>query len=455
MASKKIMILDNDENVLEVVAAMLEAPEYEFIKYSNAEEALNVAKRAVLDLVVTDLKMDPVDGLEVLKQIKKMMPEVEVLIMTAHATVETAIEAMKEGAFDYLVKPVKMEELQIVVRRALAHQQMRKENIYLKNQLQERHGIAGMAGKSQPMQKVFSLIRKVAPSDMTVLIQGESGTGKELVAKAIHYGSSRKDYPFVAINCGAIPETLLESELFGHVKGAFTGAIANKKGLFEAAEKGTIFLDEISATSPALQVNLLRVLQEKEYRRVGDSKNQRMDVRVLAATNLDLEQEVKKGKFREDLFYRLNVITISLPPLRQRKEDIPLLAEHFLSKYRRHGAVKTLGESAFALLMRYDWPGNVRELEHVMEQAASFSNAQTVQKEDLPDKLREISAPAAPAGDNGHLGLKEFLKLQEKILIEKILAEAMADKKKAADRLGISLPSLYRKIEELGIDIHL
>lgn len=451
MATQKIMIIDNDANVLEVITAMLERPEYDFLPFTDAHDALQKAKEVGVDLVITDLKMSPMDGLGVLRRIKRDAPQTEVLILTAHATVETAIEAMKEGAFDYLIKPVKMEELKITVSRALSHQRICRENLYLKGQLAGKYGLENIIGKSAGMQGIFDLIHKVAPTDLAVLISGESGTGKELVARAIHYASPRKGYPFVAINCGAIPETLLESELFGHVKGAFTGAIASKVGLFEEAEKGTIFLDEISATSPAVQVTLLRVLQEREFRRVGDSKNLKADVRVLAATNIDLESQVQQQKFREDLYYRISVVNISLPPLRERKEDIPLLVEHFLNKNQGRHSRKKLQEGVLSTLGQYEWPGNVRELENVLERAASLSEGDVIGLSDLPEKIRLLYRPSEPESDTAGEDLREYLRLQEKKHIEKILTESRQDKKRAAQKLGISLPSLYRKLEELHI----
>ncbi len=456
MAAQKIVLIDDDKKVLEVVASMLEGAEaeYEVLKFTDASEALSVAKRQEVDLVISDLRMSPMDGLEVLRRVRKEMPSVDVLLTTAHGTVETAIQAMKEGAIDYLIKPVKMDELRITVARILAHERVCRENRYLRNQLEEKFSIGNIIGKSAAMQKVFYLIQKVSVTDLTVLICGESGTGKELVARAIHYASSRKDFPFVAVNCGAIPEPLLESELFGHVRGAFTGAIANKRGLFEEANKGTIFLDEISATSQALQVSLLRVLQEMEFRKVGDSKSSKTDVRVLAATNLNLEQEVKKQNFREDLYYRLSVVPIFMPPLRERKEDIPLLVEHFLKKHAQRRPSKSLQDGVLQTLINYEWPGNARELENVLEGAASLSENGRITLSDLPEKIAKTHPAAGAVKGNGDFqDLREFLKVQEKSQIERALTQAQRDKKQAAKRLGISLPSLYRKAEQLGISM--
>ncbi len=451
MATQTIVLIDDDHKVLEVVASMLESPEYEILKYTDAKEALNVVRQQDVDLVITDLRMSPLNGMEVLRAIKAEKPQVEVLISTAHGTVETAIQAMKEGAIDYLVKPIKMEELRISVARIFQHEQLCKENLYLRGQLEERFGLGNMVGKSPVMQKIFYLIQKVCATDLTVLICGESGTGKELVARAIHQGSVRKNHPFVALNCGSIPEPLLESELFGHVKGAFTGAIANKKGLFEEADKGTILLDEISATSHAVQVSLLRVLQEMELRKVGDTKSCKIDVRVLAATNLDLEEEVKKQKFREDLYYRLSVVHILLPPLRERKEDIPILVEHFLKKYAKHGREVCLQEGVLQALMAHDWPGNVRELENLLEGASSLSENGRISMADLPERILDGYRGSQNFGANLNGNLKDYLRGQEKIQIEKVLVQTKQDRKRAAEKLGISLPSLYRKAEYLGV----
>jgi DNA-binding NtrC family response regulator len=448
MADHRIVLIDDDENVLKVITAMLESPEYEVLPFTNAKDALDVMSQGGVDLVITDLKMSPIGGLEVLRRVKRKRPNVEVLILTAHATVENAIKAMKEEAFDYLIKPVKMEELKISVGRALSHQKICRENRYLKDQLQEKYRLHNIVGRSRGMQKVFEVIEKVAPTDLTVLIGGESGTGKELVAKALHYASPRKDYPFVAINCGAIPEALLESELFGHVRGAFTGAIVNKKGLFGEAHKGTIFLDEISSTSPALQVSLLRVLEEKEYRSVGDSKGSKVDVRVIAATNLSLEAEIKKQNFRQDLYYRLSVVNMDLPPLRERKEDIPLLAEYFLEKSGSHGSIKRLDKRALYALAQYGWPGNVRELENVLESIAYLVEGEVITVSDLPEKIRRPDGQAG--GPSKGESLKAYLKDRERTHIEEVLGD-IKDKKKAAQKLGISLPSLYRKMSQMNI----
>ena len=451
MANHKIMIIDNDENVLHVIDAMLECPQYETLKFSNATEALNVAAKASVDLVITDLKMVPMDGLEVLRRVKSSMPQVEVIILTAFATVETAIRAMKEGAFDYMTKPVKMDELRILVERALAHQRICQENRQMKNLLVDRYQLHNIIGKGEAIKKVFDLIEKVAPTDLTVLITGESGTGKELVARALHYCSPRKEFPFVAINCGAIPENLLESELFGHVRGAFTGAVANKKGLFAEADKGTLFLDEISATTQALQVSLLRVLEGNEFRKVGESKSSKVDVRIVAATNIDLQGEVKKQRFREDLYYRLSVVNVALPPLRERREDIPLLVEHFLRKYCPHSQTpKKLGQGVLYALSNYPWPGNVRELENILERAAAMSDGDIITLADLPENLGKLDRQGQ-WGESGEILLKGHLRHREKQHIEKILSETNQDKKLTAQRLGISLPSLYRKMEVLNI----
>jgi two-component system response regulator PilR (NtrC family) len=326
----RILVVDDEQSMRDFLSIMLKKEGYDVVAAENGSGALKAIQAEIFDLVITDVKMSGVDGIEVLRTIKEVSPETVVIMITAFATAETAVEAMKLGAYDYITKPFKVDEIKLVIWKAIEKRHLRKENILLRREIESRVGFANFIGTSAPMQSVFSLIRQVADTKSTVLITGDSGTGKELVAKAIHFNSSRKGGPFVTVNCGALPETLLESELFGYMKGAFTGATSNKQGLFEAAAGGTIFLDEISATTPALQIKLLRVLQEREFMRVGGTVDIKMDARVIAASNRDLLSEISKGTFREDLYYRLNVIPIHLPSLRDRREDIPLLVEFFL-----------------------------------------------------------------------------------------------------------------------------
>ncbi|HAR43045.1 MAG TPA: Fis family transcriptional regulator, partial [Bdellovibrionales bacterium] len=329
----KILVVDDEKSMRDFLSIMLRKTGYDVSIAENGEEALARMQSEIFDLVISDVKMPDIDGIAVLKQVKDISPETIVIMITAFATTETAIEAMKLGAYDYITKPFKVDEIKLIIQKALERHHLKKENILLRREMESRAGFDNFIGKSEAMKKIFSLIRQVADTKSTVLISGESGTGKELVARAIHFSSSRKERPFVTINCGALPETLLESELFGSMKGAFTGAVANRQGLFESANGGTIFLDEISATTPALQIKLLRVLQEREFKRVGGTADIKVDVRVISASNRDLLAEVSRGAFREDLYYRLNVIPIQIPPLRERRDDIPLLTDFFLLKY--------------------------------------------------------------------------------------------------------------------------
>ena len=329
----KILVIDDEQSMRDFLSIMLKKEGYDVVAAEAGADALKAVQTEIFDLVISDVKMPGLDGIDVLRTVKELSPETVVIMITAYASAETAVEAMKLGAYDYITKPFKVDEIKLIIQKALEKRHLRKENILLKREMGARLGFENFIGTSDAMQKVFLLIRQVADTASTVLIAGESGTGKELVARAVHFNSSRRDKPFVTVNCGALPETLLESELFGYMKGAFTGATSNKQGLFEAANSGTIFLDEISATTPALQIKLLRVLQEREFMRVGGTTEIKVDTRVIAASNRDLLDEVSKGTFRQDLYYRLNVIPIHLPPLRERKEDIPLLVNFFLNKF--------------------------------------------------------------------------------------------------------------------------
>jgi len=391
---------------------------------------------------LTDVKMPEMDGIELLKLIKGTRPDVMVILMTAFGSIETAVEAMKMGATDYITKPVNLDELILHIARAQKENLLLRENQLLRLEVKKKFEFSNIVGKSKKMQEVFSLIEKVAPSNSTVIIYGGSGTGKELVAKAIHYNSPRANQPFIPFNCGAIPETLVESVLFGHTKGAFTGAIQAKRGLFEEAHGGTLFLDEISVVLPSVQVKLLRVLQEKEVMRVGSTERTKIDVRVIAATNEDLESNMKQGRFREDLFYRLHVFPIFLPSLRDRKEDIPLLAYHFLDRSTKETLkqIKGISKEAMNLLLEYEWPGNVRELEHAIEGAVIMSDQETLIPQDLPKTLREGSS------DLIKKGLKERKSLEaiKGEYIREILKETGGNKKVAAELLKVNPRTLYR-----------
>jgi len=445
----RILVVDDEENIVEVMRSALLSEGYDVMATSDPAQAERLLDEHEFDLVLTDLRMTPVDGLGILRRCKERDANMQVLLITAFSTVETAVEAMKAGAFDYILKPFKLSELKLVTRRALEHRATILENDQLKEILRQKYDLSNIIGNSPAMQRVFERIRKVADTDATVLITGESGTGKELVAKAIFANGRRHDKPFVSINCGALPETLLESELFGYVKGAFTGASSDRHGLFQAADGGTIFLDEIGLTSPALQVRLLRVLQEREVRRVGDTKDFKVDVRVIAATNEDLQEKVREGKFREDLYYRLSVIPIHIPPLRERASDIPLLVQYFLDRAsQKTGKKYRAGKEFLDLLTVYAWPGNIRELENVIERATALAEGTVLRPEDLPDNIVNYQSTGAPRVARE---LRAVVEDTERAHIMRVLDETGGNKKLAARIMGIDLTTLYRKMERLNI----
>jgi two-component system NtrC family response regulator len=384
-----ILIVDDEKNYLLVLEALLTDAGYEVITRDNASEALEIITSHDLDLVITDMRMPGVDGMEFLVQLRALQPEIPVIMMTAYATVEKAVEAMKQGAFDYITKPFKNEELILTIRKALEMHRLKEENRLLSRELQERFKFGNIVGKSRVMRQVYEIIEKVAQTRASVLITGESGTGKELIARAIHFNSPRSDKPFVSVNCSALPETLLESELFGHERGAFTGAVTRRKGRFELAHNGTLFLDEVGDMSSALQVKLLRVLQEMRFERVGGTATLKVDARLVAASNRDLKREVELGRFREDLYYRLKVVHINIPPLRERRDDIPLLVHHFLKKVAKANGlpVKNVSHEAVKYLYQYDWLGNVRELENVIERAVILCDGNEIRPQDLTEEL--------------------------------------------------------------------
>jgi DNA-binding NtrC family response regulator len=444
-----ILVVDDDADMRELAQDVLKDRGHQVTTAGSGEEAFKRLAEEDYAVVLTDLRMKGMQGLELLAQIKRDYLDINVILMTAFGSVETAVEAMKHGASDYLTKPVKKDELVRVVERVLRETALRREVNRLRKEVHKEYSFHQILGKSKAIQAVFELIRRVADSPTNVLITGESGTGKELVAKAIHYNSSRKDAPFVPVNCAAIPEQLLESELFGHMRGAFTDAKTDKRGLFEEAQKGTLFLDEISELPLMLQAKILRAIQEREIRRVGATKPVSVDVRIIAATNLNLSEEVKNKRFREDLYYRLNVIELKLPPLRERLEDIPLLVAAFLKKCSEAGgkAVKGVSESALAMLMDYAWPGNVRELENVIERAVTLTRGEKISPDDLPPAVQGARGDRRVLDEAAEKSLP--LHEVEKEYIKKILDKTGGNKYQAAHALGIDRKTLYRKLAEI------
>jgi DNA-binding NtrC family response regulator len=476
----KVLLIDDEVTMVQMVTELLRREGHEVFPFSSYNAAIETLEAQCPELVITDLYLDKTrtHGLEILQKARALNPPSTVIVITAYATIETAVDAMKKGAFDYLEKPFKVDDLRLCIQRALSYNDAISENIYLKKQLKKKYQFNQLIGNSPMIQDVFKMIERVADTDSTILILGESGTGKELVARALHFNSRRQFAPFVPINCSALPEALLESELFGHCKGAFTGAINDKKGLFQEADGGTIFLDEIGSMSQVLQSRLLRVLQEKEVRRVGDNVPVSVNVRVLAATNEPLEKRLQEGTFREDLYYRLNVIPINLPSLRERREDVPVLAMYFLRNkiHPRTGKLYSITRKALDVLSAHDWPGNVRELENAIERACALCENSTIHMADLPPILRRYasgeddqdlvetpqaspetvagitvgsaSAPpqtsfAQPVGP-----LRDFMREQELGYVNRALAQTGGDKEKAAEMLGVSVATLYRKLAE-------
>ena len=451
MAGEKILIVDDEKSMCQYLSIMLKKEGYKVKTASNGNKAVSEVKSSNYDVVITDIRMEGMDGIEVLSAVKELDPSLPVIIMTAYASQKTAIEALNRGAFHYLIKrAAKNDQIKMVIRNALDVHRVRSENTFLKKQLRNKDDFKEIIGKSEEIQKVFTLVDKVADTDSTILVCGESGTGKELIARAIHYRSIRAESPFVSINCGALPESLLESELFGHVKGSFTGAIRDKDGLFKVASGGTFFLDEVGETSPAIQVKLLRVLQEREIIPVGGTVPIKVNARLIAATNADLERAVEENHFRADLFYRLNVIPIVIPPLRQRRDDIPLLVEHFLEKAQiKTGEKKTISKEAMNLLTEYDFPGNVRELENIMERAVILKDGEQVEVEDLTDNVRTRTGNRRCLSmDTAQMTLEEL----EKEYLISVLEETNWQKKKASSILGINASTLYRKIQRYGLE---
>ncbi len=445
MAGEKILIVDDERSMCQYLSIMLKKEGYQ-VKISNSgKKAVSEVNDCNYDVVITDIKMEGMDGIGVLTEVKKIDPTLPVVIMTAYASQKTAIAALNKGAFYYLIKRAKNEEIKMVIRNAIDMRRVKSENTFLKKQLRKKDDFKEIIGKSDEIQEVFNLVDKVADTDSTIMICGESGTGKELIAKAIHYRSGRSNQPFVSINCGALPENLLESELFGHVKGSFTGAIRDKEGLFKVACGGTFFLDEVGETSPAIQVKLLRVLQEREIIPVGGTAPIKVDVRLVAATNADLELAVKENRFRTDLYYRLNVIPINIPPLRDRRDDIELLVDHFLKEASdASGRQKTIAKDAMELLECYDWPGNVRELENIIERAVILGDSDEIITMSLPEKIRNHSHQRRQIiMEKAQMTLEEL----EKEYLISVLEATGWQKKKASLILGINASTLYRKIQ--------
>ncbi|MBW2057121.1 MAG: sigma-54-dependent Fis family transcriptional regulator [Deltaproteobacteria bacterium] len=438
-----ILVVDDDVDVKDVIRDTLAFAGFTVDTAEDGVEAMEKIQETPFDLILSDLMMPRMDGMELLRRVKEIRPYINVIIMTGYGTIESAVEAMKIGAADFITKPANSGELLVRVSKALTVKALMEENVQLRQEVKRRYSFCNIIGQSQAMQAVFSLIEKVSRSKSTVTIYGSSGTGKELVARAIHFNSPRRNKPFLAFNCSAIPDSLVESELFGHVKGSFTGAYHHKIGMFEEARGGTFFIDEIGNTSMALQAKLLRVLQEKEIRRVGSNEMVKIDVRLIAATNEDLEQKVRQGQFREDLFYRLHVIPIFLPDLRDRPEDVPLLAQHFLKMYARQEGREIHGFTAEAmkLLTEYDWPGNVRELENAVERAVVITQNSLIDKEDLPVKIVEGRHHLIKRAFNDMITLEE-LKNQYTLMV---LEKTKGNKKMAAQILGINPRTLYRK----------
>ena len=452
----KILVVDDEARILLLLQSLLKANGFDAATAKDGLQALELLKRDAFDLVISDLRMSPMDGMTLFREIKTLFPSMPVILLTAYASVETAIEAMKCGAFDYLTKPFKVDEMMATIRRAEEHLKNNTSVVVAVDpNAPLRYQFENLIATNSAMLQVCEMIQRVAPTGATVLINGESGTGKEVIARSIHNTSLRKDKPWVAVNCAALPENLLESEMFGHVKGAFTGAVTEKEGLFETANNGTLFLDEISSLPLMLQGKLLRVLQEKEIRRVGGTKNIPIDVRVIAASNSNLEQMVVQGGFRADLYYRFAVITLDIPPLRDRPEDILPLARHFIrAESVAFKTQPTLSQEAADILVSYKWPGNVRELENAVKHAVTFLQDEVITPDLLPPRIltraqeAKTQNAAAIAATGSNTSLKGFLKLKEKEYLEQILSSTHGDKEKAAETLQVSLATLYRKLSD-------
>jgi DNA-binding NtrC family response regulator len=450
--AERILVVDDEDIIRESLSFILRKEKYEVEEAANGKIAFEMLKESSYDLVITDLEMPEMKGIELLDELKKMNLQTNTIVITAYGSMETAIAALRSGASDYILKPVEFDELIIKVKKLFEVRDLHLENRILRRELQRDYDYTNIIGKSTAIMQIFEIIKAVADTDSTVLISGNSGTGKELVAKALHYNSKRSNKPFIALNCGAISENLIESELFGHKKGAFTGAISDKEGFIKAAEAGTLFLDEISEMPPQLQVKLLRAIQEKEYTPVGTTVSLPVNVRFIASTNRNLLEYVNQGKFREDLFYRLNVVDIHLPSLKERESDIPLLADYFLDKYRKqmNKNIKGISNDAMRALMNHEWKGEIRELENVIERSVIFCNEEFINVKNLPAQFQSDTEPSdySPSGS-----LDESVKRFEKEIITRALESNDFNKEKTADTLQVGLSTLYRKMKELDIQI--
>jgi len=450
MQKTDILVVDDEKDICRALNIILSKEGYAVTEAYNGEQAVELIGKQSYDIIMTDIKMEKMDGFEVLKHAQELSPGTSVIMMTAFASVGSAVDAMRSGAVDYITKPFLNDDIRLTIKRIVEGRDLLMENQILRQELSQRCiSFKNIIGTSDAIQKVFAVMEKVVPSKANILITGESGTGKGLVAQAIHESGPRKDKPFISINCGAIPENLLESELFGHKKGSFTSAIEDKKGLITMANGGTLFLDEVGELPSALQVKLLNVIQNKELTPVGDTRVISVDIRVIAATNADLVQRVKDGRFREDLFYRLNVIEIRIPSLRERKDDIPLLIKHYLSVFADEAGknIKDIDYEAMRSLMAYDWPGNIRELRNSLERAVVLSDGEMITLHDLPDKLRDIDVEGIPTSS-----LRQALDDYEREYIRRSMSENKGNKEATAERLGIDLATLYRKLKKLRIE---
>ncbi len=454
MAKKRsVLVVDDDTAHRTMLRTLLKGWGYRVEEAEDGDKALSKVREYPYDLVLMDIKMIKVSGIQALEEIKSYNPAVPVIMMTAYSSVETAVEAMKKGAYDYLTKPLDFDELRLAMERAMDHTALKEENRRLRETLGEQFKADNIIGSSSAMRALLEILAQVAPTEATVLITGESGTGKELIAGAIHYNSPRRDGPFIKVNCAAITETLLESELFGHEKGAFTGAYRRKEGRFHQADKGTLFLDEVSEMSLAMQAKLLRVLQEMEFTRVGGEDPIKVDVRVIAATNKELQEEIKEGRFREDLYYRLNVVTLDVPPLRERPEDIPLLANHFLNLFsqRNRKVLKGFTPQAMDRMVKYHWPGNVRELMNAVERAVVLSRYEYIDLQDLPLAIQQVRGSGERIGHGGDFPAGIPLDEVERAVIVKTLQMTGGNKSEAARRLGITRKTLQKKLKKYGM----
>jgi two-component system response regulator PilR (NtrC family) len=448
---EKILVIDDEKSILDLLSVVFEKEGYVVKTSLSATRAVELLGSEDFDMIITDIKMPKMNGMELLRYVRQNRPDIPIVMITAYGTIKQAVEALKAGAMDYIVKPFDVEELKIIVAQGMEKKRLREENLFLKKELKDKYDFENMIGKSKVMREIYDLVEKVAGTDSTVLIAGESGTGKEMAARAVHYLSSRREKAFVSINCGALPENLLESELFGHVKGSFTGAVVNKKGMFEIAENGTLFLDEVGEMSPWTQVKLLRALQDKRIRRVGGTEEISVNVRIIAASNQDLKQNIEKGKFRDDLYYRLNVISFEMPPLRNRKEDIPLLVSHFLEKYCNGMSrpMKRIAPEVISVFESYPWPGNVRELENAIERIVAIEDRGTITKASLPkemltpNKKQEVTPELGPGFD--------FNAVMDEIsanYVKQALQFSGGNLKEAAHILGINYRSLRYLVEK-------